>query len=72
MTSKEIASYNCTSWRSGLRFLTDVHASVAVVLPQEHHLLAAGAIVGAVAAASHAGWHLMIDPAVPSPGTHAG
>lgn len=69
MTSKEIASYSCTSCRSGLRFLRDAHSGVAVVLLQEHHLLAADAVVGAVAAASRAGWHLLIDPAVPSPGT---
>ena len=66
VTSKEIASYNCTSWRSGLRFLREVHACVAVVLLQEHRLLATDAVVGAVAAASHAGWHLLVEPAVPS------
>ena len=69
VTSKEIASYSCTSWRPGLRFLRDAHAGVAVVLLQEQRLLATDAGVGAVAAASHAGWHLLIEPAVPSPGT---
>ena len=69
MASKEIASYNCTSWRSGLRFLQDARASVMVVMLQEHHLLAADAIVGAVAAAGRAGWHLLIELAVPSQGT---
>ena len=68
MASKEIASYSCTSWRSWLRFLQDARASVMVVMLQEH-LLAADAIVGAVAAAGRAGWHLLIEPAVPSQGT---
>lgn len=69
MASKGIASYSCTSWRSGLRFLQDAHAIVMVVMLQEHHLLAADVIVGAVAAAGRAGWHLLIEPAVPSQGT---
>ena len=42
---------------------------VAVVLLQEHHLLTTDAVVGAVASASNAGWHLLIEPALPSPGT---
>ena len=66
---KEIVSYSCTSWRTGLRFLEEASGDITMVLLQEHHLLDQAAIIAATAAANRAGWHLLIDPAVPSPGT---
>ena len=66
---KEIVSYSCTSWRTGLRLLEEAGGDITVVLLQEHHLLDQAAIIAATTAANRLGWHLLLDPAVPSPGT---